>query len=183
MHAKVKSSKRHLRCSTFARICGHACLNKHIVSVRTCVCVLHQATQDLVEQRLSKRVTFAMGMFPISSLGRTAGRRRFRPVYQRFRRTRSTASDTALGDAYGELTIGSTSVAGAYTLPPNLHFPRRSTEVSHPYCFCFLPLLPLRCFSVEAKGHADLVANSHAKILCTRRQRHVEQYIHKYICT
>ncbi|CDJ61067.1 hypothetical protein, conserved [Eimeria maxima] len=86
------------------------------------------ATQDLVEQRLSKRVTFAMGMFPISSLGRTAGRRRFRPVYQRFRRTRSTASDTALGDAYGELTIGSTSVAGAYTLPPNLHFPRRSTE-------------------------------------------------------
>lgn len=89
-----------------------------------------QAAQDLVEQRLSKRVTFAMGMFPISSLGRTAGRRRFRPVYQRFRRTRSTASDTALGDAYGELTLGSTSVAGAYTLPPNLHFPRRSADVS-----------------------------------------------------
>ncbi|CDJ65581.1 hypothetical protein, conserved [Eimeria necatrix] len=86
------------------------------------------AAQDLVEQRLSKRVTFAMGMFPISSLGRTAGRRRFRPVYQRFRRTRSTASDTALGDAYGELTLGSTSVAGAYTLPPNLHFPRRSAD-------------------------------------------------------
>ncbi|KAL8430654.1 hypothetical protein Efla_005139 [Eimeria flavescens] len=86
------------------------------------------AAQDLVEQRLAKHVTFAMGMFPISSLGRTAGRRRFRPIYQRFRRTRSTASDTALGDAYGELTIGSSSVAGAYTLPPNIHFPRRSGD-------------------------------------------------------
>ncbi|KAL8455037.1 hypothetical protein Emag_001164 [Eimeria magna] len=86
------------------------------------------AAQDLVEQRLSKHVTFAMGMFPISSLGRTAGRRRFRPIYQRFRRTRSTASDTALGDAYGELTVGSSSVAGAYTLPPNIHFPRRSID-------------------------------------------------------
>ncbi|KAL8449250.1 hypothetical protein Emed_003234 [Eimeria media] len=86
------------------------------------------AAQEIVEQRLSKHVTFAMGMFPISSLGRTAGRRRFRPIYQRFRRTRSTASDTALGDAYGELTIGSSSVAGAYTLPPNIHFPRRSID-------------------------------------------------------
>ncbi|KAL8272777.1 hypothetical protein Esti_003327 [Eimeria stiedai] len=86
------------------------------------------AAQDLVEQRLAKHVTFAMGMFPISSLGRTAGRRRFRPIYQRFRRTRSTASDTALGDAYGELTVGSSSVAGAFTLPPNIHFPRRSID-------------------------------------------------------
>ena len=103
--------------------------NRFVIDNLFGVVMYLQATQDLMEQRLSKRVTFAMGMFPVSSLGRTAGRRRFRPIYQRFRRTRSTASDTALGDAYGELTIGSASVAGAYTLPPNIHFPRRGAEV------------------------------------------------------
>ncbi|KAL8438232.1 hypothetical protein ACSSS7_000321 [Eimeria intestinalis] len=125
------------------------------------------AAQDLVEQRLSKHVTFAMGMFPISSLGRTAGRRRFRPIYQRFRRTRSTASDTALGDAYGELTVGSSSVAGAYTLPPNIHFPRRSidsyvmqahgdTHHSPSHAISLQPSSPSR--SLEAISRASLGA-------------------------
>ncbi|PHJ23999.1 duf803 domain-containing protein [Cystoisospora suis] len=87
-------------------------------------------TQELQEQQLAKQVTLAMGLFPFSMLGRTVGRRRFRPLYQRFRRTRSTASDTALNDSYGELTLSSAGVMGAYTLPHNLHFNRSGSETA-----------------------------------------------------
>ncbi|CBZ55189.1 conserved hypothetical protein [Neospora caninum Liverpool] len=86
-------------------------------------------TQELQEQQLAKQVTLAMGLFPFSMLGRTVGRKRFRPLYQRFRRTRSTASDTALNDSYGELTLSSAGV-GAYTLPHNLHFNRNSESLT-----------------------------------------------------
>ncbi|PFH34225.1 DUF803 domain-containing protein [Besnoitia besnoiti] len=85
-------------------------------------------TQELQEQQLAKQVTLAMGLFPFSMLGRTVGRKRFRPLYQRFRRTRSTASDTALNDSYGELTLSSSGLIGAYTLPHNLHFNRTGSE-------------------------------------------------------
>ncbi|KYK69812.1 DUF803 domain-containing protein, partial [Toxoplasma gondii TgCatPRC2] len=85
-------------------------------------------TQELQEQQLAKQVTLAMGLFPFSMLGRTVGRKRFRPLYQRFRRTRSTASDTALNDSYGELTLSSAGVVAAYTLPHNLHFNRGGSE-------------------------------------------------------
>lgn len=90
-----------------------------------------QPTQELQEQQLAKQVTLAMGLFPFSMLGRTVGRRRFRPLYQRFRRTRSTASDTALNDSYGELTLSSAGVMAAYTLPHNLHFNRSGSEVGN----------------------------------------------------
>ncbi|KAF8822201.1 DUF803 domain-containing protein [Cardiosporidium cionae] len=80
-------------------------------------------TQEHLDQQLGKQVTLGMGLFPFSMLGRTVGRRRFRNLYQRIRRTRSTASDTAM-DNDNDLSLDPRQVMGAYTLPHNLRFTR-----------------------------------------------------------
>eukprot|EP00922_Rhytidocystis_sp_ex-Travisia-forbesii_P047927 GHVS01071440.1.p1 GENE.GHVS01071440.1~~GHVS01071440.1.p1 ORF type:complete len:664 (+),score=86.36 GHVS01071440.1:232-1992(+) len=87
------------------------------------------ATQEMQDKQLGSQVSLAMGLFPFSMLGRTIGRKRFRPLYQRFRRTRSTASDTALGDAHGEYTGANPhSPVAPYTLPHSLHLYRSPHE-------------------------------------------------------
>lgn len=76
--------------------------------------------QVLQHQKLSKQVLLNMGLFPVSLLGTTVGRRKFRPLYERFRRTRSIFSDTHIGDQHCEYSIDN-NVYNVYTLPHDIY--------------------------------------------------------------
>ncbi|EUD68349.1 hypothetical protein C922_01369 [Plasmodium inui San Antonio 1] len=76
--------------------------------------------QVLQNKKLSKQVILNMGLFPVSLLGTTVGRKRFRPLYERFRRTRSILSDTHIGDQHCEYSID-TNIYNAYTLPYDIY--------------------------------------------------------------
>ncbi|KYO02422.1 inner membrane complex protein [Plasmodium gaboni] len=77
-------------------------------------------TQVLQNKKLSKQVILNMGLFPVSLLGTTVGRKKFRPLYERFRRTRSILSDTHIGDQHCEYSIDN-NIYNAYTLPYDIY--------------------------------------------------------------
>lgn len=77
-------------------------------------------TQVLQHQQLSKQVLLNMGLFPVSFLGTAVGRKKFRPLYERFRRTRSIFSDTHIGDQHCEYSIDN-NVYNVYTLPHDIY--------------------------------------------------------------
>ncbi|CRG92994.1 inner membrane complex protein, putative [Plasmodium gallinaceum] len=77
-------------------------------------------TQVLQNKKLSKQVLLNMGLFPVSLLGTTVGRKKFRPLYERFRRTRSILSDTHIGDQHCEYSIDN-NIYNAYTLPYDIY--------------------------------------------------------------
>ncbi|SBT71649.1 inner membrane complex protein, putative [Plasmodium malariae] len=76
--------------------------------------------QVLQNKKLSKQVILNMGLFPVSLLGTTVGRKKFRPLYERFRRTRSILSDTHIGDQHCEYSTDNT-IYNAYTLPYDIY--------------------------------------------------------------
>ncbi|SCM23337.1 inner membrane complex protein, putative [Plasmodium chabaudi adami] len=76
--------------------------------------------QVLQNKKLSKQVILNMGLFPMSLLGTTVGRKKFRPLYERFRRTRSILSDTHIGDHHCEYSIDN-NIYNAYTLPYDIY--------------------------------------------------------------
>ncbi|SBS84308.1 inner membrane complex protein, putative, partial [Plasmodium ovale curtisi] len=82
--------------------------------------------QVLQNKKLSKQVILNMGLFPVSLLGTTVGRKRFRPLYERFRRTRSILSDTHIGDQHCEYSIDN-NIYNAYTLPYDIYNTNKET--------------------------------------------------------
>ncbi|VWU49334.1 inner membrane complex protein [Hepatocystis sp. ex Piliocolobus tephrosceles] len=76
--------------------------------------------QVIQHKKLSKQVILNMGLFSVSLLGPTVGRKKFRPLYERFRRTRSILSDTHIGDHHCEYSMNS-QIYNAYTLPYDIY--------------------------------------------------------------